>query len=725
MKYKSFHFFIIRFPFLSYNLLNTIMQDIDSLLTIFSNNIVKEAIFLSSPTLYSELLKLVEGKMKEPNKKNRLIYSFERYVNRMSTRCTPFGLFAGCALGKIEDKTDIVLKDSYTRKTRLDMHFLCALYDNLIKIPKIKYKIKYYRNTSLYSLGKKYRYIECQYDCSKRNYQITEIDQSNYLKKVLKKVSRGADISTLVGCLVNDNISHQDAVDFVSELIDSQILVGELNQSITGEDFFSRIIELVKSVNDGGELLFELKEIKSLLSMLDEGVHERNLYQEIIAKIDSLSVPYEKKYLFQVDLIKKTSKAHLGKEILNEVKLAMTFLNKVTSSIKNETLSQFQQDFFNRYEEKEVPIMEALDLELGIGYPSRKNNGDPSPLIDDLILPQIKMQKKNTFNVIQSILYNKTIECLSQKKIEIEFTDDDVKDFSPNWDDLPPTIYTLFEIIRNNPDDILIKLDFCSGSCGANLLARFSHADDGIAKFVEDIVLKEQKLFSDRVLAEIVHLPEARSGNVLSRPHIRNYELLYMANSDLKQNNLLDISDLMISIRNDRLIIRSKKLDKEIIPRLTTAHNYHNGLPVYRFLCDMQVPTGRNALYLDWGQYEYTFKPRVRYNNTILSPATWFVNNEEIKFLLLIQDDTKLIPEIRKWRKNRFIPQYVLMTDSDNKLHVDWENELSVSALLAIVKNREVIILTEFLFEPENAIAKSADGVYLNECIVPFYKDLK
>lgn len=52
-------------------------------------------VYLASPILYDELCKLPCWIVVSIRKEyNRIGYSIERYLCRMMTRCTPFGLFA-------------------------------------------------------------------------------------------------------------------------------------------------------------------------------------------------------------------------------------------------------------------------------------------------------------------------------------------------------------------------------------------------------------------------------------------------------------------------------------------------------------------------------------------------------------------------------------------------------------------------------------------------------
>lgn len=71
----------------------------------------------------------------------------------------------------------------------------------------------------------------------------------------------------------------------------------------------------------------------------------------------------------------------------------------------------------------------------------------------------------------------------------------------------------------------ILIVNSIGGTNAANLFSRFCYEDTQLLTLAKDNCDYEQKVSPDKVLAEIVHLPEAGVGNILQRPHLRNYEI--------------------------------------------------------------------------------------------------------------------------------------------------------------------------------------------------------
>ena len=81
----------------------------------------REALYLASPDLYT----FTGDKTEDAEEKGDA--AALKYFLRACSRCTPFGLFAGCSTGRFGSSTQIAVAEPIAarRTTRLDMQYLC------------------------------------------------------------------------------------------------------------------------------------------------------------------------------------------------------------------------------------------------------------------------------------------------------------------------------------------------------------------------------------------------------------------------------------------------------------------------------------------------------------------------------------------------------------------------------------------------------------------------
>lgn len=707
--YTPFDTFVFRTPLFPFNHTDKGMG-IDS-------EVFREAIFLASPELY-------EGNNSSDSKKiEKFELSLTKYYQRARTRCTPFGLFAGCSVGKWGDETKIELEsiDQYRRCTRLDMQYLCALIQQIERMPEVKCQLTYYPNDSLYKIGGKYRYIEYRYQKSQRQHEVISLEIDEPLETLLTAAAGGATVQELVDTLVTDDITAEDAEAYVYEVIDSQVLKSDLDPCVVGEDVLGTLIEKLSCLKEV-DVLEPLCRIQSLLSRIDSLPVGTTLpiYAEITDLVKGIGVGYEAKFLFQTDMFKPVNDACVSKSVAKRLSELISFLSKVTVPGEMQVLSEFTRAFQERYEEREVPLAEVMDRELGIGYPREtSNSGDVSPLINDLGLPAQRgyiTELRQT--PLDKVLFRKYIDCIRNGDNAVQLTADDFKDFSFEHQ-LPDTISVMCSMV--NPEQLYVSS--VGGSCGANILGRFCHLDRDIKEFVEQVADFGQKNNPDLIYAEISHLPESRIGNIASRPAFRDYTLHYLSNCSHSESDI-PVSDLMLSVRRGRLYLRSVKYNKEVVPRLTCAHNYSlSPIPVYRFLSDMQYQGKTGGLRCGWNGSiaEMEYQPRIVYKDIILARQQWKVKQEEVAGFEKLSDEA-LLDHVKVLMAKRKLPERVIVPDADNELFLELSDVKCLRLLLSIISKRKGVVLEEFLFDPANAVVYQGSNRYTNEMIFVFHK---
>lgn len=663
----------------------------------------QEAIYLASPDLYRMSLDWIAGKLFEKKKEQKLVASLCKYYSRMMSRCTPYGLFAACSVVEWGEVNNVVFNEK-TRQTRFDMHFSCALAQELVKNPVIKEHLTYYPNTSIYQIGDELRYIEYQYIDGKRMHQISAVTDSEYLQKVLQLSKNGASYTDLIHAIIDDEVTAEEAQPFIDQLIASQILVHNLEPSITGDNFTKQIINVLGKIEDENiaKLTNDLKEIETLIEKLDQKKFvQLSDYQDIKERVKALNSPFEENKLFQTDLFNTNLEREIDSNWKKDIEDGLTILNRLSSKKERENLKNFAKRFSARYEEQEMPLLEVLDAETGIGYLENSNHNVLSPLIENLKLPDNQLDKSISWNVIDKFLFEKLKTANEQKQFSIEINEEDLKDLpEADWSDLPPSLSVMFRVVESEKQGKQILLENCGGSSTINLLGRFAHGNDEILAISKEIAKIEQNENPDIIFAEIIHLPESRTGNILLHPVFRDYEIPFLGKSSLPIENQILLQDLYISVKSGKIVLRSKRLNKIVIPRLSNAHNYsYNALPVYQFLCDLQHQNLHTSFGFQWGAMadKFKFLPRITYKNVILEPATWNLTKTDItSFSFGIGAGVGL----------KF-PRFMLLADGDNELLIDWQNPLSIEAFNDATKNRDGFQLKEFLHEKADEVIKN------------------
>jgi hypothetical protein len=736
--YNSFDKFILRTPLYSLDFYKKFTSgkriSDQEFLEALKDPILKEAIYLASPVLYSAITKWINTKESSKNTEDfeKIKFSILKYISRLSSRCTPFGLFAGCTIGDIDKSTNIILSGAIhnERHTRFDMNYLVALSQNLTKIDCIKNQLLFHPNKSIYQVADKIRYIEYYYTNGRRHHQIVSINNSKYIKKIINFSKKGALMSDMVNEISSEKIDFDTASNFILELIDNQVLISNLEPSITGVEFYNQIISVIEKLSNVKSLHEKLLLLKSRLLDIDKNIGNNiEKYQSVIELLKDLNTDFDLGHLFQTDMSIDVIENKLSSDVINSVKKGMSVLNKFSHNTENSILSEFKRRFYTRYENQEVQLSKVLDSEIGIGYQQALEQNTNNPLIDDLSLPDMQTNNANQniqWNAFNSFFHKKIIKANKNDDFIISVSPNELQHLNENWDNLPDTISTIIEIITIDEKE-KIRFSGIGGSSAANLLGRFCHGDIKIHQYVNEIIAIENEINKAVILAEIVHLPESRVGNILTRPSFRTYEIPYLGNSTLNEEFQISLDDLYISIKNERLLLRSKKLNCQIIPRLTNAHNYaQNSLPIYHFLCDLQLDGKNQGMAFNLGTLSstYDFIPRIEYEDIILKEATWNIEKTHIENLLKNKNnDSELLKEIEKFRKLKKIPQLIVLSENDNELLINFDNLTSVKMLLNMVSKKNNFTLKEFLHSQKSNIQDTNKEYYSNEVILSFYNN--
>lgn len=678
-----------------------------------------EAIYIASPSLYNACVKYRSGLILVEKEILKFKYSLYKYYSRMHNRCTPFGLFSSCRLTRWKEGESEVIIDNnnLSRHTRLDMHYLCALAAYLSSLAGVRDQLLYFPNSSWYVMGEDIRYVEYKYADGKREHQISAVKSSIYLTELIEAARSGLTRINLIAILEKAGIQTDDAVKFIDSCIDSQLLIHELDPAVTGDGLLTQLLKTLEKYNikdlQINSIVLKLKQIEQLLNKLDvQLVNQIADYQEILKVIETLDVPYEAGKIFQTDVTGiAASESGLSIDLQKEILTALGVLHQMRSK-KQTHLVSFTKRFYERYGEQEMPLLEVLDTETGIGYVPGKHLV-PSPILEGLYLAETDEIQTLEWGKWEQNLQKKWLKAYKSDQRCIEISEEDIEDIIPANSLFPSAVQLMFEVTLSGK----IYVKHAGGTSPVNMIARFAQSDPELAKLASDLTKAEQNNAPGVLFAEIVHLPEGRVGNVLQRPAFRNYEIPYLAKSLLPENQQIRVQDLFISYKKGKIVLYSKNLNKIIIPRLSNAHNFGvNALPVYHFLCDLQDQDQLTDLKFNWGslRQQYRFLPQVIFKNIILQRASWVFQEQDIQNLL--QKSITLFRELlRNFIQEYNLPQKVFLADGDNELLINFEAYEETHHIFELhLKGRRQFIFKEYL-QPAHLVKNLDKEHYMHE----------
>ncbi len=206
---------------------------------------------------------------------------------------------------------------------------------------------------------------------AERTYHLAVVEPAPYLERTLARAAAGVTPETLAAALVTDDpeVSSEEALAYVDELIDAQLLVPVLAAPVTGPEPIVSIIDVLRAHPAGAALARQLSDVADELERFDAGLAvSPERYRALAASLESLPLPAELPRLFQVDLVKPAPRATLGPQVIEEVQRAVGILHRMTAARPEPGFVQFRTAFEARYGQREVPLAEVLDEESGIGF---------------------------------------------------------------------------------------------------------------------------------------------------------------------------------------------------------------------------------------------------------------------------------------------------------------------------------------------------------------------
>lgn len=679
---------------------------------------VQAAIEIASPSLAAAIDESSKLDRALPARVRR---SFIRYLLRMTSRPTPFGLFAGTAVGSTGNLSRLTIRESPDHRVfaRLDGEALTRARDALEQDPAAAAAALLFVNSTAYVCGRELRFVETASENGGSTYLRSTAVLDRPLQLVLDAVRPGQARTRddVVRTLVEAGFDHGDARLYVDDIVRSQIICSELSYLHVADSPLHEFLQVANRIASEAPVTRCLAAIQEHLHCasnkpLPDAIPELRAVTSL-ARASGLTTDAHDACDVQLRLDVDIC---LGVDIVRKAELAADILARTNlgapdspHSELGRELDSFCQAFTDRFGDASVPLMVALDPDIGAGF-----RGGGSPQTPSAPESQAITQRDR-------ILMAKVAAAIAAGEQRITLDKSDIDSLSTSRGQrLPSSALMSVRLARSGDGQHQLYAAKLGGPDAACALGRFASGDATLTSLLRHTLAHEADPTVHYLDAEIVHLVGGRLANIIARPQLRDYEIACMGFGQAAADKTIALDDVLVSVQGRRVVLYSKRHHAAIRPHLSCAHKaHHSDLPaVYRFLFAVGLQHLDTVLLWQWGALEaLPFLPRVEFGDIVLALARWRLTAADLESGP--SPDVHAYNTIRALSARFALPRFVAVMTGGDELVVDLENPDAADTTLSLLRETPNTTLTEAFPAPELAAVHGPAGSFMHEFLLP------
>ena len=668
------------------------------------------ALYVASPSLTNAVSEWLGGK--KP-RNARTASKALAYILRMSSRCTPYGLFSSVSDVVLSDATTLSVVDEVALRTRTrpDMAWLMGFVRNVENNGSYRGDMNVALNALILErAGRIFVTAPDKHGFSQEGsvvgieYATISLKKTAAIEYLFDLLKRERRIDDLVdGLMARFGAAREESMTLVGRLLDAGILQAIFRPAPIGDPASHVANSLPASA--AAERISIVGVMDSLRRLDEIPVPQRSVadfrrVEEHMAQF----VPHVPPY--QIDAA-HSFKGSIATEICAE---AASLVDIWARSCLKTGLSAYRERFFQMYPASEIriPLLEITDRDFGLGAP---DHAEPIERIEPLR---------------SSELMRVAMLACAERRIEtvLEWPDlERIIGRPRREDELPHSAEVGFAIEAHSLDDIeagrfkIIPAGLPVTHAAGSSVGRFADLlGEGVTGRMRE---RARRLSADAkyLHAELIYPPaQDRFANVSVRPAIYNDEIRLGVSGRSDGTRLVPLEDLLVGVRDDRFVTWNRVDGREVRVHETHMLNATVSAPAD---CRLLIEQGRDGRVFpngfNWGEAaSLPFLPRLRHGRLIISRARWNIGRERTGKTV-----ESLRKEINRYQMFFCLPDRAALVDVDNRLPLNLASDVFLQLLLDhLPRNGDVIVLEE-MCEAENVAWLAGErGSYFSEFLV-------
>jgi thiopeptide-type bacteriocin biosynthesis protein len=667
---------------------------------------VQRALAVASPSLARVLAKDVDAG-------TRARLAALRYLMRMSTRCTPYGLNAGVSLAGWGERTDLALDAADVVRARLDMGLLMAFVGALEARIEVA-RALVVRAHPLVSVRAGRAVLPERFSGDGEAMRVSVGANAPVRRALALARAEPVPFAELAATLAREyDVALERAEGLVHGLVREGLLLTDLRPPMTrnapADHVLDRLAAIPAARADRERLAAAVAACDRWAGMeASAGAAAfTDLARDLVEGHDRPTV--------HVDLGRPLKGCAISAAVGAEAARAAELLMRLSSLPEGpRSLSAYRDRFLERYgSEAEVPLPELLDPQLGLG---------PLDLTHDNGPPVAEGRRERRLLTLAA-------SALQEGVTHIGLDDETLEDLSTSSAaaDVFPTVELAFGVAARSPaaldagDYTLVVTPGVGSYAAGRMLGRFAYLFGARGESaLREAAQRQAEQTAGALAAELVYVPDRGwLGNMSIRPGISGREIALDATPGVGNSATIPVDELVVGVSDERFVVRWPREGAYI--DVTAGHMLNPALApaAATFLANARE-AGRPVLSgFSWGPAQgFPRLPRVAVGRVVLAPATWrpFAPGE----VDAGAPDT-FAEALAAWRERWALPRHAYVVQGDRRLLVDLDapDHVEVVRRLAAADIAYRPVLQEPLPGVDDAWLPGPGGTYLCEIVVP------
>lgn len=321
--------------------------------------VLKEGLLISSQSIY----KSIENIPKDKKKQRNLDMGIRKYLTRMSTRPTPYGLFAGVALGEFAEDTNLkICSTRYKKDVKLDTHWILQVIHNIESDIMILADLNLKWNDICYTWGSRVKNPYFSNHGAIIDGDIIEensIRYTNLIEIIRNCSSEFISFRNLKEIILEnyEDVPEEIVDNTILNLVENEYLLTDLRIPAYCDDTLQYVIDELENVKNAISIRSSLENINSLIQRYK---NDKGCLEEVYKEMEIL---YSTSNYIEVNKGLELYENTLSTKIRTDLERFVNILSYIY--VKPEEFSEldkFKNDFVEEYGINiRVPLIELID----------------------------------------------------------------------------------------------------------------------------------------------------------------------------------------------------------------------------------------------------------------------------------------------------------------------------------------------------------------------------